>query len=149
MKWVTWEKVGVDRMGCAWLIRRFIDAQAVFLFVPAGQRPLPDSAEPFDLPGVRLSHKQGHCTFHTMLREYELLDPVLLRIARIIDEADIVQAAAVEPAAAGLDLICRGISRISPDDNAAIERGLVIYEALYAQLQAETSVNHEVQQDEV
>jgi hypothetical protein len=77
MKWVTWEQVGVDRMACAWLITKYIDRDAEFLFVPAGQKPLPEGAEPFDLPGVRLSHHRGHCTFHTMLREYDLHDPVL------------------------------------------------------------------------
>lgn len=137
MKWVTWENIAVDRMACIWLIRRFIDPQADFLFVPVGQKPLPDGAEPFDIPGVRLSHHQGHCTFHTMLREYDLKDPVLARIARIVDEADIIQEVAVEPTAPGLDLICRGIRRTSPDDYVALERGTMIYEALYAQLAEE------------
>jgi Chromate resistance exported protein len=91
MKWVTWADVGVDRMACAWLIRRAIDPEAEFLFVPADQQPLPEGAEPFDIPGVRLSHHSGHCTFHSLLDAYELTDPVLHRIARIVDEADIVQ----------------------------------------------------------
>ncbi len=139
MKWVTWQNVAVDRMACGWLIRRFIDSGAEFEFVPAGQTPLPPDAEPFDIPGVRLTHRRGHCTFHTMLREYELKDPVLERLARIVDEADIVQEVMVEPAAAGLDLICRGLRLSSPDDETAIERGALIYDALYAQLSAEPS----------
>jgi hypothetical protein len=139
MKWVTWQHVMVDRMACAWLIRRFVDPEAEFLFVPAGQKPLPEEAEPFDLPGVRLSHRRGHCTFHTMLREYDLRDPILHRIAQIVDEADVVQDVAVEPAAPGLDLICRGLRLISPDDTTALERGALIYEALYAQLAGEAS----------
>lgn len=134
MKWVTWEHVAVDRMACAWLIRRFVDAEAKFLFVPAGQKPLPDGAEPFDIPAVRLSHRRGHCTFHTMLREYDLTDPVLHRIARIVDEADVVQEVSVEPVAPGLDLLCRGIRQVSPDDHVALERGALLYDALYAQL---------------
>jgi len=134
MKWVTWQNVAVDRMGCAWLIRRFIDPMAEFSFVPAGTRPLPDDAEPFDIPGVRLSHRRGHCTFHTMLREYDLKDPVLQRLARVVDEADVVQEVAVEPVAPGLDLICRGIRQISADDLSAIEHGALVYDALYAQL---------------
>ena len=137
MKWVTWENVGVDRMGCAWLILRFIDTDAEFYFVPAGQSPLPVNYEPFDIPGVRLTHRRGHCTFHTMLREYKLDDPILQRIASIIDEADIAQDVTVEPVAAGLDFICGGIRRISPDDYIAIERGRMIYDALYAQLASE------------
>ena len=139
MKWVTWEHVMVDRMACAWLIKRFIDPQAEFMFIPAGHKPLPDGAEPFDLPGVRLSHRRGHCTFHTMLREYDLKDPILHRIAQIVDEADVVQEVAVEPAAPGLDLICRGLRLTSPDDDVALERGALIYEALYAQLASESS----------
>ena len=137
MKWVTWENVAVDRIACAWLIRREIDPKARFQFVPAGTQPLPKGAEPFDIPGARFSHRRGHCTFHTMLREYHLQDPILQRIARMIDEADGVQEVTLEPVAPGLDFICRGIRLISPDDQAAIERGALIYDALYAQLAAE------------
>jgi hypothetical protein len=134
MKWVTWQNVGVDRMACAWLIRRWIDLKAEFIFVPAGEKPLPKGAEPFDIPGVRYSHHRGHCTFHTLRKEYKLNDPVLLHIARIVDEADIVQDVAVESAASGLDLICRGLRRTSRDDHEAFERGFMVYEALYAEL---------------
>jgi hypothetical protein len=137
MKWLTWEKVGVDRMACAWLILRFIDVEAEFRFIPAGETPLPEGYEPFDIPGVRLSHQRGHCTFHTMLREYRLDDPVLHRIASIIDEADVAQDVTVESIAAGLDYLCRGIRRISPDDHVAIEHGRLLYDALYAQLASE------------
>ena len=137
MKWVTWENVAVDRMACAWLIKRFIDPQAEFIFISAGHKPLPEDAESFDIPGVKYSHHRGHCTFHTLLREHNLKDPILERIAQIVDEADVVQEAAVEPAAPGLDLICRGLRRISPDDPTALKRGALIYEALYAELTAE------------
>ena len=141
MKWVTWEKVGVDRMACAWLIRKRIDAKAKFLFVPVGQtKDLPKGAEPFDIPGVRLSHHRGHCSFHTLLKEYKIDDPVLERIARIIDEADTVQEVCVEPAAAGLDLICEGLRLISPNDDAALDHGVLIYDALYARLAAEQAM---------
>lgn len=137
MKWVTWQQVGVDRMACAWLITTYLDQEAEFLFVPAGQKPLPEGAEPVDIPGVRLSHHRGHCTFYTMLREYDLHDPVLQRIARVVDEADTVQEASLEPAAAGLDLICRGLRLTSPNDQVALERGRLIYDALYAQFASE------------
>ena len=137
MKWVTWENVGVDRMACAWLIQRFVDSKAEFVFVPPGYKPLPERAEPFDIPGARLSHRRGHCTFHTMLKEYELKDPILQRIARIVDEADVVQEVTVEPTAPGLDLICRGLRLASPDDAVALERSRLIYDALYAQLAVE------------
>jgi hypothetical protein len=136
MKWVTWEKVGVDRIGCAWLIRRFIDAKAKFLFVPADTRTLPKGAEPFDIPGARLSHHRGHCSFHAFLREYQLNDPILERIARMIDEVDTVQEVSVEPAAFGLDVICEGIRVASTNDETAIERGAIVYDALYAYLKS-------------
>jgi hypothetical protein len=139
VKWVTWEQVGVDRMACAWLIAKYIDPQAEFLFVPVGKSLLPEGAEPFDIPGVRLSHHRGHCTFHTMLREYDLLDSLLQRIARVVDEADTVQDVTLEPVAPGLDLICRGIRLTSPDDQTALERGRMIYDALYAQFASEPS----------
>jgi hypothetical protein len=139
MKWVTWENVGVDRMGCAWLIRRFIDPDASFDCVPAGQQILPPGAEPFDIPGTRLSHHDGHSSFHTIVLEHRLDDPILRRIAQIVDEADVTQEVQVEPAAPGLDLICQGIRLTSPDDQVAIERGHLIYDALYAQLTADPS----------
>lgn len=140
MRWVTWEDVGVDRIGCAWLIRRFVDPNAEFLFIPVGQQQVPHDAEPFDIPGTRLSHHEGHSSFHTIVREYGLDDPILRRIAQIVDEADVTQEVLVEPAAPGLDLICAGIRRTSPDDHVAIERGRLIYDALYAQLAADPMV---------
>ncbi len=140
MKWVTWENVGVDRIGCAWLIRRFIDPDAEFLFIPIGQQPLPHGVEPFDIPGTRLSHHDGHSSFHTIVRAYGLDDPILRRIAQIVDEADVTQEVLVEPAAPGLDLICQGVRLISSDDQVAIERGRLIYDALYAQLAADPMV---------
>ncbi len=136
MKWVTWENVGVDRMACAWLIRKHIDPQATFVFIPKGGA-IPAGTEPFDIPGVRLSHHNGHCSFHTLLLEYEIKDPALKRIARIVDEADTVQEVLVEPTAPGLDLICEGIRLTSRDDNTALERGDMVYDALFARLKTE------------
>jgi hypothetical protein len=107
MKRVTWENIGVDRMACIWLIRRWIDPNAEFLFVPMGATFLPKDAEPFDIPGTRYSHHGGHCTFYILLKEHKVEDPVLARIARMVDEADVVQAVMVEPAAMGLDLISK------------------------------------------
>ena len=134
MKWVTWKNIGVDRMACAWLILRHIDPQAEFSFVPMGEKPLPENGEPFDIPGERYSHHGGHCTFYAFLKEHKLDDPILTRIAQMVDEADEIQEVTVEPAAKGLDLICRGLSRISKDDFEAVERGYLIYDALYAEL---------------
>lgn len=139
MKWVTWENIGVDRMACIWLIRRWIDAKAEFIFVPAETRSLPAGAEPFDIPGMRFSHHAGHCTFYAFLKEHNLNDPILARIASMVDEADIVQDVMLEPTAAGLDLICRGLRQISKDDFEAMERGGLIYDALYAQLKSDSA----------
>jgi hypothetical protein len=137
MKWVTWENIGVDRMACAWLIRRWIDRDSEFTFIPVGEKPLPEHGEPFDIPGARYSHHAGHCTFYELLHEQNLRDPILTRIAQMVDEADEVQEVTLEPAALGLDLICRGLRQISKDDFEALERGSVIYEALYAQLRSD------------
>lgn len=106
-------------------------------FVPVGQKPFPEGAEPFDIPGVRLTHRRGHCTFHTMLREFEIKDPILERIARIVDEADTVQELFLEPVAPGLDFICEDIRLTSPDDLTALERGHLIFEALYSKFESE------------
>ena len=83
---------------------------------------------------MRLSHRGSHSTFHTILKEYSLDDPLLQRIANIVDEADVTQDVTIESIADGLDFICRGLRRISKDDFEAMERGQLIYEALYAEL---------------
>jgi len=138
MKWVTWENIGVDRMACAWLIRRWVDPKAEFSFIPASQKANTNDGEPFDIPGARYSHHGGHCTFYTLLKAHRINDPVLSRIAQIVDEADEIQEVKLEPAAMGLDLICRGLRRISKDDFEALERGGLIYDALYAQLKLDS-----------
>ena len=137
MKWVTWENIGVDRMASIWLIRHWIDTDAEFTFITVGEKPKSDAGEAFDIPGERYSHHGGHCTFHALLKENKITDPILTRIAQIIDEADEIQEITVEPAALGLDLICRGLRQISKDDYEAMERGSLIYDALYAQLKAD------------
>jgi hypothetical protein len=139
MKWVTWENIGIDRMACAWLIRRWIDPKAEFSFIPRGEKPEAKDGEPFDIPGARYSHHGGHCTFYAFLKEHKLSDPILERIARMVDEADVIQDVSVEPAAVGLDLICRGLRQISKDDFEAVEHGRLIYEALYAQLTSDSA----------
>ena len=145
MKWVTWENVGVDRIGCAWLILREIDPQAQFLFIPAGS-PVPSNAEPFDIPGVKYSHHGGHCSFHALVVLHQLQAPVLHRIARIIDEADTIQAANVEPAAQGLDMICEGLRLISSDDAMTIARSQIVFDALYARLALNMERQNETEQ---
>ena len=96
MKWVTWQHIMVDRMACAWLILRQVDPQAEFIFIPPGSKAIPEGAEAFDIPGTRLSHHRGHCSFYAFLKEYQIKDPVLQQIAQIVDEADVVQEVSVE-----------------------------------------------------
>jgi hypothetical protein len=136
MKWTTLESIGVDRMASIWLIRRWIDPKAEFSFIPAGTKA-PPKTEVFDIPGARYSHHGGHCTFHALLHENGIKDPILDHIAAIVDEADVIQEVNIETTAQGLDLICRGIRQISADDFEALERGSLIYEALYAELSSD------------
>jgi hypothetical protein len=137
MKWVTWENVGVDRISSAWLIARFIDPEAEFRFIRKGERISEADGTPFDVPGVRLTHRRGHCTFCTILKEYELKDPVLDRLGAVIDAADTVHDLLPPPEAAGVDLIFRGLRKVTGDDFKALETGFVIMDALYRQLSDE------------
>ena len=138
MKWITWQNIGVDRMACIWLIRRWIDRNAEFRFIPIGETPPAKDGEPFDIPGQRYSHHAGHCSFHALLKGNKLEDPILTRIAQMVDEVDEIHEVIVEPAAVGLDWICRGIRQISEDDFQAMERGCLIYDALNAQLRSDS-----------
>mgnify|MGYP002403789654 FL=1 len=105
----------MDRAGCAWLIRRFIDADATFCFVDDPDE-VPDDATPFDMPSVELSHHGGDCTFETMLRHYSLDDAVLWEVARIVHEADLGDERFDAPEGPGLDVVCRGLSMVCGDD---------------------------------
>lgn len=130
MRWATWQRVGIDRMACAWLILRHIDPAAEFVFVEYGQPP-PADAEAFDIPGVRLTHRRGRCTFATILREYGLKEPALDRLSEIITGADVPGNFYDHPESAGLEAVCRGISRIAGGDHHAIRNGLVVFDGLY------------------
>ena len=134
MKWVTWEKVGVDRIACAWLIRRQIDPDAEFVFIQRGADYKASEGIPFDIPGAHLSHKRGRCTFVTLLKEYALSDKVLDQIAAIVDGADSVNDLLPPPESPGLDLICRGLTKALHDDLRAIEVGGIVFDAIYTQL---------------
>ena len=134
MKWVTWENIGVDRMACCWLIKKYIDQEAEFIFIPEGEQEIPDGTRGFDIPGTEFSHRNGRCSFYSLMEDYSLEDTVLKKIAQIVDEADTVQEVFLEPVAPGLDFICDGISLNSKDDYEALEKGFIIYEALYAMI---------------
>lgn len=129
MRWVTRSGPHVDRMASAWLIRRFIDAQAEFFFT-TDPDDLPAGAIPFDMRGAELSHRGENCTFETLLERYELTDPALDEIAALVHEADIGDDRYLAPAAPGLDLITRAISLVC-DDNEALRVGMTVFEGLY------------------
>jgi hypothetical protein len=115
VKWATRPGVHVDRTGCAWLIRRFIDAEAEFSFI-ADIEAVPKGTTPFDMRGAELSHRGGECTFETILRRHGLDDPALWEIGRIIHEADLEDERFDAPEARGLDVLIRGLSMVCSDE---------------------------------
>ncbi|MGI8651936.1 MAG: chromate resistance protein ChrB domain-containing protein [Geodermatophilaceae bacterium] len=129
MKWATRAGIHIDRAACAWMIRRFVDADAEFRFVDDVAH-VPSDATPFDMRGVELSHRDGGCTFETLLHHYELTDPVLWRIAQIVHEADIDDARYDAPEAAGLDTILRGLS-LTGTDETTLAVSTPIFDGLY------------------
>jgi hypothetical protein len=132
MRYCTRQNVHVDRCASAWLIRRFLDPEAEFVFVE-GQTPVPD-AVPFDMHGVEWGHHGNECTFETILKLHDLHDPALVEIGRIIHGADITADADETLESPGVDLLFRGLRLISKDDGQAIERGYLVMDALYAAL---------------
>jgi hypothetical protein len=135
MLWVTRSHVHVDRVACPWLISRFIDSEAQFLFVPKSRVnsvAAETGAIPFDSPGVELGHHEGKCSFETIMGKYELTDPGLLRLAKIVHAADIAADLHTDEIAPGLEAIATGFSLILPDDRATLEKQFVVYDALYA-----------------
>ena len=131
MRWATRAGVHVDRTACAWLIRRFIDADAEFVFVHDPDE-VPADATPFDMRGVELSHHGGRCTFETMLERYGLDDPALAAIARIVHEADLDDERFDAPEAAGLDVMLRGLSLVMDSDEEMLALSGRLYDGLYA-----------------
>ena len=114
MRWATRQGVHIDRAACAWLIGRFIDPDAEFLFI-ADPTEVPTGATPFDMPGVDLSHHGGDCTFETLVRRNDLTDPVLWRVAALVHEADVDDGRYDAPEAPGFDLALRALSMVEPD----------------------------------
>ena len=129
MIWSTRRSVHIDRAACAWLIRRFVDPDATFVFV-SDPAEVPAGAVAFDMRGVELSHHGGECSFETILRHYDLVDPVLWAIARIVHEADIGDERYDAPEAAGLDVLLRGLSMIR-DDNDVLALTGPLFDGLY------------------
>lgn len=135
MLWVTRSHVHVDRVACPWLIQRFVDNEAEFLFVPKSQvdkAAVETGAIPFDAPGVELGHHEGRCSFESIMLKYDLKDPGLERLAKIVHAADVSEDIDSDPIGRGLEAIATGFSLRFPDDEENLEYQFDMYDALYA-----------------
>jgi hypothetical protein len=135
MLWITRSHVHVDRVACPWLITRFVDNEAEFLFVPKNQVEKVASetgAIPFDAPGVELGHQDGRCSFESILLKYELKEPGLVRLAQIVHCADVSADIDKDPIARGLEAIATGFSLRFPEDEENLTHQFEVYDALYA-----------------
>jgi len=137
MKWITREHVKVDRVACPWLIRKYIDPEAEFLFAPAADVAAVaerEGATPFDVGGAVLGHRDGKCSFETIIEEYGLLarDPALARMAEIVHGADISADLDRVPESRGLKAIAEGFGLVHPDDHAILAAEFPVYDALHA-----------------
>jgi hypothetical protein len=135
MIWITRSHVHVDRVACPWLISRFVDSEAEFLFVPKSQIDQVAKeigAIPFDAPGVELGHKDGKCSFEAIIEKYGLTDKALLLLAKIVHAADVAEDLHTNAIAPGLEAIAVGYSLRFPDDLENLEHQFEVYDALYA-----------------
>ena len=135
MLWITRSHVHVDRVACPWLITRFIDSDAEFLFVPESEvtRVAAETgAIPFDVEGVDLGHHEGRCSFESIILKYGLKEPGLLRLAKIVHGADVDEDLNSDPIAPGLEAIAAGFSLRFPEDMENLEHQFDVYDALYA-----------------
>jgi hypothetical protein len=138
MKWVTRERPKIDRIACPWLILRFIDAEAEFLYVPANEVLAvadKEGATPYDIPDVEFSHVGELCSFDAFITKYALGDPALRQLAIIVRGAD-TSRLDLAPQSAGLLAISLGLSARYSDDHEMLRHGLVVYDALYAWCQS-------------
>lgn len=144
MDWITRERPKIDRVACPWLITRFVDPDAVFHFVPPAQvreRAAATGGIPFDVEGVELSHEGPLCSFDAVLKKYELADPALEEVARIVRGADTARLD-LAPQCAGLLAISLGLSHLFRDDHEMLRHGFVVYDALYAWVQFARGETH-------
>jgi hypothetical protein len=144
MRWITRERPKIDRVACPWLIARFIDSSAEFIFVPAGEVQAQAAARdaiPFDVEGVELSHVGPLCSFDAFIEKYRLNDPALAVIATIVRGADTAKLD-IAPQAAGLLAISLGLSRLFRDDHEQLRHGFVMYDALYAWCREASTETH-------
>jgi len=144
MKWVTREKVKVDRVACPWLIKKYIDPEAEFLFVPADEVmdvARREGATPFDVPGVEFGHHGKECSFDALVKKHRLdRDPAVVLLAKIVNGADTDNSLWNQPEAAGLKAIAEGFRHLDlKDDHEILAREFVVYDALYAYCRATTA----------
>jgi hypothetical protein len=135
MKWVTRERPKTDRIACPWLIRKLIDPEAEFLFVPPEDVLTVAEAEDalsFDAPGARYTHRDGLCTFEVLVEEYGIEDPAIRLLARIVHGADVAEDRDATPQSRGLLAIAEGFHLLDLDDHRQLELSLPVYDALYA-----------------
>ena len=135
MKWVTRERPKTDRIACPWLIRKFIDPDAEFIYVPAEQ--VLDAAEregahSYDAPGARYTHRDGLCSFEVLVEEYDISDPAIHLLARIVHGADVAEDRDATRQSPGLQAVAEGFHYIYSDDHEQLDAELVVYDALYA-----------------
>lgn len=143
-KWVTRERPKTDRIACPWLIGKFIDPQAEFLYVPAGEVlevAERERAHSYDAPGAEFTHRHGLCSFEVLVEEYGLDDPALRLLARIVHGADVAEDRDATPQSRGLLAVAEGFHLLDLDDHRQLELSLPVYDALYAWCK------HEVTQD--
>jgi hypothetical protein len=134
MKWITRERPKIDRIACPWLIKRFVDKDAEFIYVPTNEvleKAKELNAIPFDIPNVEYSHVKDFCTFDAIVRKHQLNDPALLQIATIVRGADTARFD-LAPQAAGLWAISAGLSYNIGDGHEMLRVGMRIYDALYS-----------------
>src|SRR5215510_4180496 len=134
MKWVTRARPKVDRVACPWLIKKFVDPQAEFLYVPPEQVmevAKREDAIPFDVANVELGHQGPQCSFDAIIKKYKLTDPALQRLAPIVRGAD-TDAKDLTPESRGLEAIAEGFRLVYRDDHELLERESSVYDALYA-----------------
>jgi hypothetical protein len=137
MQWVTRERPKVDRIACPWLIRRFVDPEAEFVYVPAEQVlsvAEQTGAIPYDVPGVELGHHGPECSFDAIIKKYDLSDPALLCLARIVRGADTPDKD-LTPESRGLEAIADGFRHLYDDDHEQLAAESIVYDALYAYCQ--------------
>ncbi|MDH5538641.1 MAG: chromate resistance protein [Rhizobacter sp.] len=145
MKWITRERPKIDRIACPWLVLRFIDREAEFLYVPAAEVlgvAQQTGAIPYDIPGVEMSHVGELCSFDAFLKKYRLDDPALQQLATIVRGAD-TSRLDLSPQSAGLYALSLGLSQVFTDDHRMLDHGLVMYDALYAWCQSCQGESHQ------